>query len=284
MVDIGPPLCKSRAPDAGSGMVLCPDACGRMIAVEPAWLQGGELNRCVDPRLGVKVLSYDLLTGHEKAEVDRHLQACAACSDLVQQTFGDEGALRELEWRAFKLSQRQRVAPHAWIARRLADLWLPLLGVVVGVVVLGVYLARRAPEPEQVGVMRLAALRTAVLDSLASEPLPRISPAPTSLVIQLDRDAIALVYESGAGVLRRLVPGADGAIPELQAGRTHELALPAVAAPGGAILLVLAPAAAPRVADDWDVAVMERVGAPSGAAAGRRGWPGHVEPTLRWLK
>ncbi len=240
------------------------------------------MNRCVDPRLGVKVLSYDLLAGDEKAEVDRHLQTCAACSDLVEQTFGDEGALRELEWRAFKLSQRQKVAPHAWIARRLADLWLPLLGVAVGVVVLGVFLARRAPAPEQVGVMRLAALRTGVLDSLSS--VPRISPAPTSLVIEPDRDAIALVYESGAGVLRRLVPGADAAIPELQGGSTHELALPELAARGAVILLVLAPASAPRVADEWDRAVMERVGARSGPDASRRSWPGQVEPTLRWLK
>jgi len=251
------------------------------VAGKGAWRS---MNRCLDPRLGVKVLSYDLLAGEEKTEVDRHLQACSACSDLVEQTFGDEGALRELEWRAFKLSQRQRVAPHAWLARRLADLWLPFLGVLVGVVVLGVYLSRRAPEPEQVGLMRLAALRTGELDSLSSTPVPRISPAPTSLVIEPDRDAIALVYESGAGVLRRLIPGADAAIPELVAGRTHELALPALAARGAAILLVLAPASAPRVAGDWDLAVMERVGARNDPAAGRSGWPGQVEPTLRWLK
>lgn len=242
------------------------------------------MTRCVDPSLGVKVLSYDLLDGDEKVEVDEHLRACSACRDLVEQTFGNAGALRELDWRAFRLSQRQDVPWHAWVARRLRDLWFPFVLALLGVGIVFVSLARRAPAPEQVNLVRLAALREATLDSAAATPVPRVAPAPTSLVLEPDRDAIVLVYESGAGSLRRLIPGGDAAIPELRAGTTHELALPALAARGAFVLLVVAPLAAPRAAADWDEAIMEHVGARQADTGAGRGWPGNVTPTLRWLR
>lgn len=239
--------------------------------------------RCLEPKVGVKVLSYDLLEGEEKSEVDRHLEACVACKDLFEQTFGDEGALRDLEYRAFRLSQRQPVAVHDWLARRLAALWLPFLAVVVGISVLLLYLARRPPETGRVRVVRLATMRGATLDSLTSLPLPRISPAPTSVIIRTDRDAIALLYETGDGTMRRLVPGGDAVVPELDAEGTHELALPELETAGARILLVLAPATAPRVLAEWDRAVMERLGGvPEGGE--RRGWPAGVSPTLRWIR
>ena len=232
----------------------------------------------------MKVLSYDLLQGDERTEVDRHLEECQACRDLCQQTFGDEGALRDLEWRAFRLSQRQRVAPHAWLARRLADLWLPLLLVVVATAAFLLFLARRPPDAARVGLLRLATMREGRLDSLAAAPLPQIAPAPGAVIVQTDRDAIALVYETGDGYFRRLVPGDDAQVPELQAERTHELALPAVTTAGARLLLVLAPRASPRELVDWDRAVMERLGGSPPAGAPRQGSPAGVEPTLRWLR
>ena len=242
------------------------------------------MSRCVEPKLGVKVLSYDLLDGDEKAEMDEHLRACSACRDLVEQTFGNAGALRELDWRAFRLSQRQNVPWHAWMARRLRDLWFPFLLVLLGAGIVFVTLARRAPAPEQVGLVRLAALREATLDSVAAVPVPRVAPAPTSLVLEPDRDAIALVYESGGGVLRRLIPGGTATIPELRAGQAHELSLPELQSRGAFVLLVLAPSAAPRGVAAWDEAVLQRVGNRRGDPDASRGWPGDVTPTLRWLR
>jgi hypothetical protein len=242
------------------------------------------MSRCVDPPLGVKVLSYDLLEGDEKEEVDAHLQVCTACRDLVEQTFGDEGALRELDWRAFRLSQRQRVQPHAWITRRLMDLWIPFFLVAAGVGALWYYLATRPPDPERVGLTRLAALRTGVLDSLSSQPMPQISPAPTSLLVQPDQDAIVLVYEAADDYMRRLIPGGDALIPILEASRPHELALPELESLSARIVLVLAPAASSRNLEEWDRAVMERLGGQSDETTEQRGWPDGVTPTLRWLR
>ena len=242
-----------------------------------------EANRCIDPRVGVKVLSYDLLHGEERVEVDQHLEQCVACRDLFQQTFGDEGALQDLEWRAYQLSRRQPVAPHQWLGRRLADLWLPILLVVLGVASLILYLTQRHAEAERVGVVRLATLRDGQLDSVAAAPLLHMSPQPSSVILCTDRDAIALVYETGAGALRRLVPGDGAPVPELRAGSTQELSLPEVANAGSRILLLLAPRSAPRGLEDWDRAVMERLGAKTDAPA-PHGWPAGTEPTLRWLR
>ncbi|UCE03472.1 MAG: hypothetical protein JSW67_04580 [Candidatus Latescibacterota bacterium] len=240
--------------------------------------------RCVDPKLGVKVLSYDLLEAEERDEVDEHLKVCVSCRDLVEQTFGNEGALTELEWRAFKATQRRSVHTHEWIARRLASLWVPVLVLVVGISALLLYVARRGPDPERVELLRLATFREATLDSLAAVAVPNLAPAPTSVVLRTDQDAIALVYESGDEFLRRLIPGGDAAIPELSAQETHELALPALESPASRILLVLAPLSATRVLADWDRAVFERLGGESEEDAERSGWPLGVTPTLRWLK
>ncbi|MFQ5599920.1 MAG: zf-HC2 domain-containing protein [Candidatus Krumholzibacteriia bacterium] len=241
------------------------------------------MNRCVDTRIGVKVLSYDLLEGDEKDEVDRHLEECKACRDLVEQTFGDEGALNELEWRAFRLSQRQNIEFHALIARRLRDLWLPFVVVVAGAIVLMLYLARRGPDPERVGVLRLATSREATLDSLSAAPVPRISPAPTSVIVRPDRDAIVFVYEAGDGYLRRLIPGLDRAPPELSPGRAHELVLPPLESDAARILLILAPSGAPGTLDAWDRAVYARLGGEPEEGKQSRGWPQGVVPTLRWI-
>ena len=89
--------------------------------------------RCTDPQQGLKVLSYDLLEGEERQQIDAHMEECETCRDLRDQAFGDEGAFQELEYRAFKLSQRQHVPASAWIARRLQDLWIPFLVVVAPV-------------------------------------------------------------------------------------------------------------------------------------------------------
>lgn len=242
------------------------------------------MDRCVDARLGVKVLSYDLLEGSEKEEVDAHLRACAACRDLVDQTFGDEGALRELDWRVFQLRRRQKVPAHAWIVRRLMDLWVPFLILALGAAALWLYLARRGPEPERVVVLRLATLREGTLDSLAAMPMPQVSAAPTSIVLQADRDAIVLVYEAGDGRMRRLVPGAEAAIPELPGATPHELALPELQTAGARLLLVLAPTSSPRSLQDWDRAVLEYLGGSPEDGSERRGWPQGTAPTLRWLR
>lgn len=239
--------------------------------------------RCVDEKLGVKVLSYDLLEADEREEIDQHLQQCVACRDLVEQTFGDEGALNELDWRVFKATRRKPVRTHEWLARRLVSLWVPVLILVVGLSVLLLYLARRGPDPERVRVVRLATLREATLDSLATVAVPSIAPAPTSVVVRTDQDAIALVYESGDGFLRRVIPGGDAAVPELSSAETHELALPRLESAGSRLLLVLAPMSAPRLLDAWDRAVFERLGGEPEDGAERSGWPLGVSPTLRWL-
>ena len=231
----------------------------------------------------MKVLSYDLLQGAERTEVDQHLERCVACRDLFHQTFGDEGALQDLEWRAYQLSRRQPVAPHQWLGRRLADLWLPFLLVLLGLCGLILFLTQRHPEAEKVGVLQLATLRNGQLDSVAATPLLRMSPLPSSVIVRTDRDAIALVYETRAGALRRLLPGDAGPLPELQAGSTRELFFPAVENGESRILLLLAPRSAPRVLADWDRGVMELLGGKPDPG-GRRGWPAGMEPTLRWLR
>ena len=242
------------------------------------------MDRCKDLRLGVKVLSYDLLEGSEKDEVDAHLRVCSSCRDLVEQTFGDEGALRELDWRVFRLGRRQVVPAHAWIARRLLDLWFPFLVLAVGVAALSFYFARRAPAPERVHLLRLATLRTGTLDSLATQPMPHISPAPTSILLQTDRDVITMVYETDEGSMRRLIPGGMAAIPELAAGSAHELALPELQSARARLLLVVAPTSAPRLLEDWDRAVLEYLGGAPQADGKRQGWPQDTAPLLRWLR
>ncbi len=240
------------------------------------------MNRCTNPDIGVNVLSYDLLVGEEKEELEAHLSECKACSDLVRQTFGDEGALQDVELRAWRSARRRPIAPHEWLLNRAVALWLPAVLVLLGVVVLVTYLARRGPDPERVELVRLATARGAELDSLSRAAVPTITPAPTSLIVQPDRDAIALLYESGQDYLRRLIPGADAEIPELSGAETHELAIPALEKPTSRILLVLVPASAPRLVDAWDRAVWLNLGGEAREGE-RRGWPNDVAVTLRWV-
>src|SRR5437867_2780167 len=111
-------------------------------ASNPGSLPAGvRMDRCIDATIGVKVLSYDLLEEEEKVELDAHLEKCAACRDLRQQTFGKEGALDELAARVYRLRQRRPVEGHIWIAERLRDLWLPFMILAFVVAAVGFFLA-----------------------------------------------------------------------------------------------------------------------------------------------
>ena len=243
------------------------------------------MERCIDPSVGVKTLSHDLLDGEEKAELDAHLERCAACRDLLQQTYGQEGALDELAWRAWRLSQRRAVPPHAWIAQRLRDLWLPfgILALLVGIA--GFYFASRESAVEKVGLHRLAFVRPGTIDSTQSLPVPILERGTNAILVRPDRDARAYVYESNHGRLRRLVPPADREPPALPADSTREIPLPPLEGPESHVLLVVLPRQAAGTTSDWDAAVMSALGKKSGTplSVNRRHWPKGVEPTLRWL-
>lgn len=238
-------------------------------------------NRCIDLSIGQKILSYDLLVGEEKALVDSHLEACSACRDFRQQTYGKEGALDDLNYRAWKLGQRQKIPATLWLAERTRDLWLPIL-LIVGVAGgLFVYIATRSSTRESVGVLRFALSRGATIDSLAS---PHLDIGPNSLILRTDREARAYVYEVRAGTMRRLVPGGGQAPPEVGRMEVKEVPLPAIENSDARLLLLLVPREAPGTVDDWDNAVfaeLSRGKDPSGRE--RAGWPGEIRPALRWF-
>jgi len=241
--------------------------------------------RCTDPQQGLKVLSYDLLEEEERQQLDAHLAECATCRDLRDQVFGDEGAFRELEYRAFKLSQRQHVPANAWIARRLQDLWIPFLAVVVLVSVIGVHLARREPEVLPVKFLQLKTMRAATLDTTSTVMVPRLEPGIATIIVETDQDAFLMVYETGDEVLRRLIPGAGRQMPLLSAQQVREVPVPPMKYVHSKILLVVIPANAPQEPDLWDVAILHHFGArkdPEDAA--KRHWPDNKRPTMRWLK
>ncbi len=240
------------------------------------------MNRCTDPKLGVNVLSYDLLDAEEKEELEKHLEECTACRDLVEQTFGDEGALQDIDLRAWRSGRRRPVAPHEWFLRRVVSLWIPVLLVAFGVGALVTYLARRGPEPERVEIVQLATSRGAELDPLSNVPVPQISPAPTSLIVHTAGDVIVLLYESGPDYLRRLVPSGEMTVPELRGAEVHELSIPQLESVSARVLLVLAPASSPRVTEAWDRAVWINLGGEAREGE-RRGWPDGVAATLRWV-
>jgi hypothetical protein len=234
--------------------------------------------RCIDLRIGQKILSYDLLEGEEKQHVDVHLEKCAACRDLLAQVYGKEGALDDLNFRAWKLTQRQKVAPHWWIARRLQDLWGPFLLVLLIVGGLFVFLTTRGGESGAVRVVRFSVSRGAEVDASTL----RIDPGPNGFILRTDRDARVYVYEVREGSMRRLVPGGIDAPPELTGLRSHEVPLPPTKA-GGRYVIVLVPVDAPGSLEEWDAAVFADLArnAPD-AAASSVGWPGGAPPTLRW--
>lgn len=242
------------------------------------------MNRCVDPSIGVKVLSYDLLEGAERAEMDAHLQVCAACRDFRQQSFGKEGALDELAYRAYLLGRRRRVEPTAWFFERLRDLWIPLLvlaGIIGGIVA---YVASRGTEADSVGVLRLAVSRGSSLDSTDAVVAPRVDVHPNAVIVRPDREARAYVYEAQAGALRRLVPPADEPAPRLSPDASREIFLPELETPDSRLLLVLVPADAAGTNAEWDSAIFRRLGpGGSGDRSGRGTLPSAAQPTLRWL-
>ena len=243
------------------------------------------MSRCIDPNVGVKILSYDLLSDEEKAQMDAHLQGCGACRDLRAQTFGKEGLVDELAHRVFRLSRRQRVEPHAWVLARLRDLGIPLALLVALVTSVAVYLARREPEAVSVRIVRLAVTRGGSIDSTSSDLVPRLDPNPASLIVRPDRAARAYVYELHAGALRRVVPPGDDPPPQLSPEGVQEIGLPPLEAPDTRVLLVLVPREAGGTTADWDAAVFERLGGgrTGGAASKSSAWPRGARPTLRWL-
>lgn len=239
------------------------------------------MNRCIDLEIGQKVLSYDLLEGEEKRLMDAHLEHCAACRDFVQQTLGKQGALDEIAWRAWRLSQRQRVEPHAWVMARLRDLWPAFLVVACLVGVVSVFLARQGPEKPSVRVLRLWLMRAGSLDSAAT---PHVEVGPSAVIVRPDRQARAYVYELRERAMRRLVPAAERPAPELEAGETRELPLPPVEGPESQLLLVLVPRTAGGTTDEWDAAVLAQLGGGPGTQDGNLAWPGGIRPTLRWFR
>jgi hypothetical protein len=241
--------------------------------------------RCTDPQQGLKVLSYDLLEDEERQQIDAHMEECETCRDLRDQVFGDEGAFQELEYRAFKLSQRQHVPASAWIARRLQDLWIPFLVVVVLASAIGIWLARREPEPPPVRFLQLKTMRAATLDTTSTVLVPRLEPGIETIIVETDQDAFLMVYEAGDEVLRRLIPGAGRQMPALTAKRVREVAMPPVKYAHSKILLVVVPANAPTEADRWDVAILRHFGGGDGilVVSGHH-WPEGAKPTMLWVK
>lgn len=239
--------------------------------------------RCTDPEVGVKVLSYDLLDDAERATVDAHLSQCKVCADLKEQTFGNEGAFRELEYRAFKLSQRQRVGAHDWWLRRLRDLALPLAVLIIALAAFLAYLSRRVPDVPTVGIVHLATLKDAELGG-GGMLAPRIERHSSSMVLAVDRRARVLAFEVSREQMRRLLPAADAEPITLRAFETRELPLPARLDAQARVLLVLVPIEPPTTAAEWDVAVQAYVsGSLRKGDASRGAWPQGLIPTLRWI-
>ncbi len=234
------------------------------------------MNRCTNEAVGVQVLSYDLLTGDEKSVMDEHLETCPACRDLLQQTFGTKGALDDLDSRVFRLSQRQRVEPHAWMLERFRDLWLPFSIIVLCLSFGAMLVARSRRGDEGVRVMSLAVSRAGVIEA---DLTPRIDAHPEAILVRADRPARAWVYEVHGTSMRRLVPGSDGAAPVLAAGETRELTLPPLTDPTARVVLVLVPADDTSTAVEWDAAMMEYLGRGRGVR-----WPAGAHPTLRWIQ
>jgi hypothetical protein len=243
-----------------------------------------ESNRCSDPRQGIKVLSYDLLEGDERVAVDAHLHECRTCSDLRDKVFGDAGAFKELEYRAFKLSQRQRVPAMAWFARRLQDLWIPFGAIFIVASSIGFWLVTRGPEVRPIQ-MRVQTFRAATLDTTATVVVPRLEAGIEFIAVETDRDAFLLVYETGDAVLRRLVPGVQGAAPALQARTALEVPLPPTQSARSKILLVVVPSTAPLAADQWDQALLRYFGGGDmDIENAKRRWPEDVVPTMKWIQ
>ena len=241
---------------------------------------GTTVNRCIDLELGQKVLSYDLLGPLERHELDQHLEKCAACRDFRQQSLGKEGAFDDLALRVFRLSQRQRVEPHAWMMNRLRDLWLPLL-LILGVVgVVTVWLAQRGPDVATVHVLHWAVTRGATLDSVAT---PHVEPVPDGMFLRTDRSARAYVYETREGTLRRLLPPEGGDPTEVGPAELSELRLPKLESKQSRLLLVLVPSGAAGTVTEWDDAVFRQLrGGKNPQVASRGAWPGGTTPTFRW--
>jgi hypothetical protein len=236
-------------------------------------------NRCTDLPIGQKILSYDLLVGEEKRAMDAHLEGCAACRDFKLQVFGEQGALDELNYRAWKLGQRQNVGASWWLATRLRDLWLPILLILgVGTAVF-VFLATRSGSRESVRVLRFAVSRGATLDSLAS---PSLDVGPNGVILRTDRDARAYVYEIREGTMRRLVPGGTQPPPEVGRLEATELPLPPIEASDVRLLLLLVPTEAPGTVEEWDAAVFAELSRGKNPSTSAAGWPGQVRPALRW--
>jgi hypothetical protein len=237
-------------------------------------------NRCIDMNLGQKVLSYDLLEGEEKLAVDTHLEHCAACRDFMQQAYGREGALQELNWRAWRLGRRQNVEASWWMAQRLRDLWLPFLLLLAVVTAIGVFAVSRGPERLRVHILYYAVTRGATLDATAT---PKVDPGPNGVHLRTDRPARVYVYVVKQGTLQRLVPGDGGAPPEVGPDEIREVRLPDITDRTARVILVIIAREAPGTLDEWDAAMFTELGhASSETQSGTRGWPGNVRPTLRW--
>jgi hypothetical protein len=245
-----------------------------------------DAGRCTDPEQGIKVLSYDLLEGEERAQVDAHLEVCRTCRDLRDQVFGDEGAFRELEYRAFKLSQRQKVPASAWLAERLRDLWLPFAVFVVLASLFALWLITRAPDVAPVALLRLQAFRAATLDTTSTVLVPRLAPGIESIVVETDQDAWLLVYETNDETLQRLLPGGDIEAPLLRARSVEEFALPPLQSAESRMVLVIVPGTVAMQPGEWDRALLKHFGG-SGEInlddPGRH-WPQDAVPTMRWLQ
>jgi hypothetical protein len=237
-------------------------------------------NRCIDLSLGQKVLSYDLLVGEEKQAVDAHLEVCAACRDFMQQAYGREGALQELNWRAWRLGRRHNVEASWWLAQRLRNLWLPFLLLFGVVSAVALFAVSRGPERFRVHILYYAVTRGATLDATAT---PKVDPGPNGVHLRTDRPAHVYVYLVQSGTMQRIVPSAGGVPPSVGPDQVREVSLPDITDRTARVILVIVAEEAPGTLDEWDAAVFAELGHATGETeVSKRGWPGNVRPTLRW--
>jgi hypothetical protein len=163
---------------------------------------------------------------------------------------------------------------------------LPFALFIVLAAIFGLWLIQRAPDEPPVQLLRLQAFRAATLDTTSTVLVPRLERGIQSIVVETDREAWLLIYETNDNVLRRMLPGSDAEAPRLRSRQVEEFALPALQSPESRMLLVVVPGDAPLDVQQWDQALLNHFGGSDEIdfdSPGRH-WPQDAVPTMRWLK